>query len=97
MNTTRQLAIAAFAAFAGLAAAPAIADEADASQFAHPSTVVRSVADVKAEARNPVRITNGGTGFIGVTQSAVDPVAVKNEGVKSARNGQTARGEFGPM
>ncbi len=97
MNTTRKLAIATVAAFAAFAAAPAMADEADASQFVHPLTAGRSVADVKAEARNPSRITNGGTGFIGVTQSEVDAATVKSEGVRSARNGQTARGEFGPM
>ncbi|MES2787382.1 MAG: DUF4148 domain-containing protein [Pseudomonadota bacterium] len=97
MNTTRKLAIATIAALAGFAAAPAMADEADASQFAHPVTAARSVADVKAEARNPLRITNGSTGFIGVTQSAVDAATVKSEGVQSARNGQTPRGEFGPM
>lgn len=85
------------ASFAAFATAPAMADEADASQFAHPTTVARSVADVKAEARNPVRITNGGTGFHGVTQSAVTAESVKTEGVKAARSGMTSRGEVGSM
>ena len=97
MNTTRNLAIASLAIFASFTAAPAMADEADASQFVQRTTMARSVADVKAEARNPMRITNGGTGFIGVTQSAVTAETVKSEGIRSARNGQTSRGEFGPM
>lgn len=97
MNTTRNLAIASLAIFAAFTAAPAMADEADASQFVQRTTVSRSVADVKAEARNPVQITNGGTGFIGVTQSAVSTATVKSEGIMSARSGQTSRGEFGPM
>ena len=75
----------------------ALADEADSSQYALKFNSVRTAAEVKAEARNPVRITNGGTGFIGLTRSTTSSEAVKAEGATSARSGMTARGEFGPM
>ena len=56
-----------------LAAAPfaAQADEADSSQYALQFTSVRSVSDVRAEAVHAPKITNGGTGFVGLTNSAV--------------------------
>jgi hypothetical protein len=93
-RTTRLIAITAFAALSGFAAH---ADEADGSQRALSFTSTRSAAEVKAEAAMPVRITNGGTGFIGVTQSGVSRDSVKAQAAMAARSGQTSRGEVGLM
>lgn len=92
MNTTRLLTI---AAFSTLAAFGAHADEADGSQYGIKVQSSRSVAEVRAEAMNPVRISNGGTGFIGLTNSATSSAAVKAQGAQSARAGQTSKGEIG--
>ena len=94
MKTTQLFAIAAFSA---LAAFGAHADEADGSQYGIKVMSSRSVSEVRAEAANPVRITNGGTGFIGVTDSALSTATVKAQAVQSARNGQTSKGEIGLM
>jgi len=94
MKTTHLFAITAFAAFA---AAGAHADEADASQFSVKVQSTRGVAEVRAEAMNPVRISNGGTGYIGLTNSATNSASVKAQGAQSARAGQTSKGEIGPM
>jgi hypothetical protein len=91
MKTTQLLAI---AAFAGVAAFSAHADEADGSQYPLKFNSTRAAADVKAEAMNPVRITNGGTGFVGVTMSNVSAQAVRDEAIQSARRGETTRGEM---
>jgi len=94
MKTTHLFAITAFAAFAAVGAH---ADEADGSQYATKVMSSRSAAEVRAEARNPVRITNGGTGYIGLTNSATSSAAVKAEGAQSARAGATSKGEIGYM
>lgn len=94
MKTTQLFAVAAFSA---LAAFGAHADEADGSQYTVQVQSTRSAAEVRAEAANPVRITNGGTGYIGLTQSATSSAAVKLEGAQSARAGQTSKGEIGLM
>ncbi|RZJ25328.1 MAG: DUF4148 domain-containing protein [Haliea sp.] len=94
MNTTRLLTIAAFSAFAAFGAH---ADEADASQYGVKVQSTRAAAEVRAEAMNPVRISNGGTGYIGLTNSATTSAAVKAQGAQSARAGQTSKGEIGLM
>ncbi len=90
MNATKLFAISALAA----ASFGVWADEADGSQFASRIQSARSTAEVKAEARNPVKITNGGTGFVGVTQSGTSAATVKAQAVQSARAGLTSRGEM---
>jgi hypothetical protein len=94
MNTRNFLAIATLAA---LSAVSAHADEADGSQ--HPITITstRAAADVRAEAMNPVRITNGGTGYIGLANSAVSAQDVKAQAIQAARSGQITKGEAGGM
>ena len=94
MNATKLFAA---TAFATLAAFGAHADEADGSQYSVKVMSSRSAAEVRAEATNPVRITNGGSGYIGLTNSAVSPAAVKAQGAQSARAGQTSKGEIGLM
>ena len=90
MKTTQLFAISAFA----FAAFGAHADEADGSQYGVKAQSTRSVAEVRAEAMNPVRISNGGTGYIGLTNSSVTADAVKAQAVQSARAGMTSRGEM---
>ena len=85
------------AAVCGLFAFAAQADEADGSQHAIQFSSTRAAAEVKAEARNPERISNGGTGYIGLTRSTVSSEAVKAEAARSARNGRTSKGEVGLM
>jgi hypothetical protein len=94
MNARNILAIAALAAFSTLSAH---ADEADGSQYPITIKSTRAAADVKAEAMNPVRISNGGTGYIGLTNSAVSAQEVRAQAIQAARSGQTSRGEIGGM
>jgi hypothetical protein len=94
MKTSRLLALATLAAAAAFGAH---ADEADGSQYAVNVVSSRTAAEVRAEAMNPVRISNGGTGFIGLTASNLNPATVKAQGARSARAGQTSRGEIGLM
>lgn len=95
MNSTiRTIAIAAFAALSTLAAH---ADEADGSDRALTFKSTRSAAEVKAEAAMPVRISNGGTGFIGVTTSTVKREEVRAQAITALRSGRISRGETGTM
>jgi hypothetical protein len=41
----------------------------------------------------PLQITNGGTGFIGVTSSGVTRASVREELVMAIRSGQISHGE----
>ncbi len=94
MKTTNLFAV---TAFATLAAFGAHADEADGSQYGIKATSVRTVAEVKAEAKTPVKISNGSTGFIGVTQSGTDRAAVRADAAAALRAGQISQGEIGVM
>lgn len=94
MKTTKLFAVAALSAFAAFAAH---ADEADGSQFAISVNSTRSVAEVKAEALNPVKISNGSTGFIGVTNSGLDRSTVHAQAISALRNGEIPQGEIGYM
>lgn len=93
MKTTKLFAVTALATLAFAAHA----NEAGGSQYSIQFNSMRASADVRAEALNPVRISNGGTGFIGVTNSGTSPAAVKAEAVKAVRAGQTSKGEIGLM
>lgn len=95
MNRTSRLI--ALAAFATLSIATAHADEADGSDRALTFTSTRSVEQVRAEALMPVRISNGGTGFIGVTSSAVTRDAVRAQAADAVRSGRISHGEIGLM
>ena len=94
MNTTKFFAIAAFATLASFGAQ---ADEAGPSQFGIQFNSTRSVAEVRAEALNPVKISNGGTGFIGVTNSGLERSTVRAKAVAAVRNGEIPQGEAGYM
>lgn len=94
MNTTsRILAASALSIFASFAAHAAQGEGAQAPEFARPFVSTASVADVKAGALMPVQITNGGTGFIGVTNSGVTRASVREELVMAIRSGQISHGE----
>jgi len=95
MNTTQR--VLAIATLATLSAFSAHADEADGSQYGIQVQSTRSADEVRAEARNPVRISNGGTGVIGLTDSRSSAQAIRAEGALEARAGNTPRGEIGPM
>ena len=91
MKTTKLFAVTAFAAFAAFGAH---ADEADSSQFAIQFNSTRSVAEVRAEALNPVKISNGSTGFIGVTNSGLERSIVRAQAISALHNGEIAQGEM---
>lgn len=93
-STTRRIAL---AAFATLSAFAAHADEADGSDRALSFTSTRSVAEVRAEALMPQRITNGGTGVIGVTSSATTRADVRAQAAAAVRSGRIPQGEAGTM
>jgi hypothetical protein len=95
MNATHR--IFAVAAFAALGTSFAHADEADGSQYGIQVQSSRSAADVRAEARNPIRITNGGTGVMDLTESRSSAQAVRQQAAQEARAGNTSRGEIGLM
>lgn len=87
----------ALAAFATLSIATAHADEADGSDRALTFNSTRSVEQVRAEAAMPVRISNGSTGFIGVTNSNVTREAVRAQAAEAVRSGRISYGEIGLM
>ena len=93
MNTTTRLI--ALSAFTALSALSAHANEADGSERALTFNSTRTATAVKAEAALPVRITNGGTGFIGVTNSAITRESVKAQVAPAVRSGRIAQGEIG--
>jgi hypothetical protein len=93
-RTTRLIAISAFAALSAFAAH---ADEADGSDRALTFNSSRSAAEVRAEAAMPVHITNGGTGFIGVTHSALSRDTVRAQAIAAVRSGSIPHGEIGLM
>ena len=94
MKTTKLFAVAALSAFAAFGAH---ADEADGSQFAVSVNSTRSVAEVKAEALTPLKISNGSTGFIGQTSSSLDRGTVRTQAISALRNGEIPQGEVGYM
>lgn len=91
MKTTYLFAAAAIATFAAFGAH---AGEAEYSQNSQNFSSTRTAADVQAEALKPVRITNGGTGYVGQTDSAKSSASVRTEGAMAARAGTTSRGEM---
>jgi hypothetical protein len=86
-----------FAAIAALGAVSlmsAHADEADGSQHVLRFNSTISSAQVKAQARHAEKISNGGTGFIGVTQSGLSREQVRTAAIEAQRQGQLPRGEM---
>ena len=91
--STRILGACAFSILASFGAHAAQGEGANAPEFAPAFVSTASVADVKAGALMPIRISNGGTGFIGVTRSGVDAATVRAEAAMALRSGQIPRGE----
>ena len=94
MNATQLLSI---AALTTLAAFSAHAEGGDTSQHGYDFKSTRTVAEVKAEARNPVRISNGSTGVLTMPQSGLDKAAVRAEAASALRAGKISSGEIGLM
>ena len=94
MKTTKLFAVAALSAFAAFGAH---ADEADGSQFTVNVNSTRSVAEVRAEALTPLKISNGSTGFIGLTSSSLNRGTVRTQAISALRNGEIPQGEVGYM
>ena len=86
-----------FAAIAALSAISVIsahADEADGSQYALSISSSTSSAQVKAQARHADKISNGGTGFIGVAKSGLSREQVRMAAIEAQRQGRIQRGEM---
>ena len=94
MNATKLFAVTAFAALSAFAAQ---ADEFNGSEHALMFNTIRSAAEVRAEAKTPVYISNASTGYIGLTQSAVAPADVRAQATAAVRTGKTSKGEVGLM
>ncbi|MGE0497705.1 MAG: DUF4148 domain-containing protein [Ramlibacter sp.] len=94
MKATHILAI---ASLSTLAAFGAHADEYYGSQYAQQIDGQRSRAEVQAEARNPVMISNGGTGVHAVVKSGLDRAEVRAEAAAALRAGEIPQGETGLM
>lgn len=95
MKVSRILTISALtlSTMAGLGVAHA--DEADGSQFAVNTTSMRDRAEVRAEAMNPVKISNGSTGVMTLQGATTSRDAVRNEAIAAARQNQIPYGELG--
>ncbi|MFC5497733.1 DUF4148 domain-containing protein [Caenimonas terrae] len=97
MKTSTATQLLSIIALAFLSAAGAHADEADTSQFGIRFNSTRSAAEVATEAHMAPHITNGGTGFIGVTRSGVTPAAVRAQTLAALRAGTVPHGEAAAM
>ncbi|MRD48905.1 DUF4148 domain-containing protein [Caenimonas koreensis] len=96
-TTTRFIAISAITALTSLAAhANGEGDNAPENVRA-PVVSTVSVAQVKAEARMPLKITEGGTGYMNAAKSDLSRDAVRAQALMASRNGTTSRGELGSM
>jgi hypothetical protein len=84
MNATKLLSI---AALSTLAAFGAHADDGD----------TRSVAEVRAEARNPIVVTEGSTGPVAVQATGVTRESVRAQAIAALREGDIPSGEMGTM
>jgi D-serine deaminase-like pyridoxal phosphate-dependent protein len=94
MNATKLLSI---AALSTLAAFGAHADDGDTSQHGYNFQSTRSVAEVRAEARNPIVVTEGSTGVIELVKSTADRSALRAEAAAALRAGMLPSGEVGTM
>ena len=96
-TTTRLITISALAALASFAAhANGEGDNApEQVRMSVMSTV--SVAQTKSEARMPLRITEGSTGYTTTSGSNLTRDSVRAQALMASRNGTTSRGELGPM
>ncbi len=95
MQISKLFAVAAFATFASFGA---YADEADGSDRALQFTSTRTAAEVRAEALNPIKISNGSTGVFALEgSSSVDRMALRKQTLMALRDGQTSHGEIGLM
>ncbi|MGA0569917.1 DUF4148 domain-containing protein [Variovorax sp. VNK109] len=95
MKTSRILAVSALSLSMMASFGVAHADEADGSQLPLNTTSMRARADVQAEAMNPVKITNGGTGVLAPRDTVTSREAVRNEAIAAARQNQIPYGELG--
>ena len=94
-----QIKLIAIAAVTGFAAFGAQAFQGEENPLPpQPFQSMQSRADVQAQARQPVQISNGGTGVLAPVGTAVDRAAVRAGAVAAARAGSAYYGERGaPM
>ena len=94
-----QIKLIAIATFTGLAAFGAQAFQGEEYPLPpQPFQSMQSRAAVQAQARQPVQISNGGTGVVPPTGMTVDRAAVRAGAVAAARAGSAYYGERGiPM
>lgn len=96
-NITRFIASAAICAFAGLAQAESPApgtDRASTVPMASGSRAWSMGAGPASQAEAPAKIGNGGTGFGGVSHSAVSSQQLREEAAAAVRAGTIPRGEM---
>ena len=93
MNATKLLSI---AALSTLAAFGAHAEGGDNSQHGYNFQSTRSVAEVKAEARNPVVITEA-SGPTVLSGSSLTRETVRAQAIAAVREGDIPSGEMGTM
>jgi hypothetical protein len=86
--------LAAVAALSAISVMSAHADEADGSEYALNFSSSSSSAQVKAQARHAEKVSNGGTGFIGVAKSGLSREQVRMAAIEAQRQGRIPRGEM---
>ncbi|MBC7605219.1 MAG: hypothetical protein H7255_21480 [Ramlibacter sp.] len=96
-TTTRLIAISAITALTSFAAhANGEGDNApENARMSFMSSV--TVAKVKGEARMPLQITEGSTGYSSASGSGLSRDSVRAQALMASRSGTTSRGELGPM
>jgi hypothetical protein len=92
MNAKRLLSISAIAL---LAVFNAHAEGGDNSQHGYDFVSTRSAAEVRAEARNPIHVSEASVGTPDKQMSNVQRASVRAEAIMALRAGQISRGEIG--
>ena len=92
MKATQLLAISAFAL---LASANAFAEGGDNSQHGYNFQSTRSVAEVRAEALNPIHVSEASVGMDEKQMSTLQRADVRAKAIMALRSGQISSGEIG--
>ena len=94
MNAAQLLSISALTVFAAFSAH---ADDGDNSQHGYNFKSTRTVAEVKAEALNPIRVTEASVGPVETLMSMAQRADVRAQAIAALRAGQISAGEIGLM
>lgn len=87
----------AISALALLGSVNAHAEGGDNSQHGYNFQSTRTVAEVRAEARQPIQVTEASVGTVDKQMSTVQRAAVRSEAIMALRAGQISSGEIGLM